>query len=35
MRQAARERAEREFSMERMIEQYASLYEELARGNEG
>lgn len=35
MRQAARERAEREFSIERMIEQYASLYEELDRGKEG
>ncbi len=35
MRQAARERAEREFSIGRMVEQYASLYEELARGNEG
>lgn len=33
MRQAARERVEREFSIGRMIEQYASLYEELARGN--
>ena len=29
MRQAARERVEREFSIPRMVEQYASLYEEL------
>ncbi len=35
MRQAARERAEREFSIGRMVEEYASLYEELAGGNKG
>ena len=35
MGQAARERAEREFSIGRMVEEYASLYEELAGGNTG
>ncbi len=34
MRQAARDRAEREFSIPRMVEQYASMYEELVRRNE-
>ena len=34
MGQAARERAEREFSIQRMVEQYVSLYEELALGTE-
>ncbi len=35
MGQAARERAEREFSIGRMVEEYASLYENLAGGNTG